>query len=430
MRHATVLSLLLTSGCVEWSIEREARLINADGVINECEPTIGIPTNVFNLGVSPEVEPHADRFGTEAPDPFAVHLGWPSSDPSTSISFVWRTDVDTMASAVELWSREDRVMRFEGASFRFGGPRDTQGEHRVHEFKICSGLQPDTEYHYRVGGEGHWSEIRSFRTPPPPGTFDSFRVAFMGDSREGYEIWGEVARQADAHDPDFFVFTGDMVQTGSMQDEWDEWFTQAEEVLSRKVVVPAHGNHELLAVHYFANWSLPNNEQWFHYRYGDLVLVSLNDTVHEMAHRETDQVEYLDQVWGQAPSDAWKISTHHHSIYASCSRHGSAYRLRAQWEPTYDQHQPQMVVAGHNHTYERSVPIRDGVAASPGEGTIYLVTGGAGAPLYRGQDESWFNEVFNATEHYVIADFGPDQIDVVVRDLTGQVIDSFVVPRS
>lgn len=414
--------------CAEWSTQREARAINADGAINDCDPEIGLPTNVFNLAVSP-ADPHAEIYGEEAPDPFAVRLNWPSSDPSTSISIVWRTDNETLASAVELWSREERVMRFEGASFLFGGRGDSAGDHRVHEFKICSGLKPDTEYHYRVGGEGHWSEIRSFRTAPEPGTFDSFRVAVMGDSREGYDIWGDIARQADTHDPDFFVFAGDMVQTGSMQHEWDEWFTQAEDVLSRKVVVPTHGNHELLAIHYFANWSLPHNEEWFQIRYGDLYLISLNDTVFDMQHRELEQVEYMDQVWGQAPADAWKVPVHHHSIYASSSRHGSNHQLRRQWEPSYDQHQPQLVLAAHNHTYERSVPIRNGEPANEGEGTVYIVTGGAGAPLYRGQDERWYNEVFNATEHFMIADFGPDQIDVVVRDMAGNVIDSFVVPR-
>ena len=34
-----------------------------------------------------------------------------------------------------------------------------------------------------------------------------------------------------------------------------------------------------------------------------------------------------------------------------------------------------------------------------------------------------------AAEHFMIADFGPEKADVVVRDLSGNVLDSFSVPR-
>ena len=47
-----------------------------------------------------------------------------------------------------------------------------------------------------------------------------------------------------------------------------------------------------------------------------------------------------------------------------------------------------LVVAGHNHVYERSVKIRGDQEAD--DGITYLVTGGAGADLYQGFTGEWF----------------------------------------
>jgi len=396
-----------------------------DGVVDGCDPVVTTPISPFLEDEPPPVDAHAPVFGEQAA-PFAVRLTWPSYDPSTSIAFLWRTDPETLATVVELTPEGGPTQTIEGVSFRFGG---ADLRYRMHEIRLCGELQPDTAYTYRVGGPGHWSPERRFRTPPPPGTFDSFRVAIFGDSRGGYAQWGNIARQADTHEPDFLVFTGDMVDRGHSQEEWDAWFTEAEEVLARRVLVPTHGNHELLAVNYFAAFALPGNEQWFHHRYGDLVLVSLNDTVSDLAHREVDQVAYLEQVWGQAPEGAYKVAMHHQALYSANARHGSNERVRELWAPVFDRHGAHLDLAGHNHTYERSVPIRDGAQVPDGEGTVYIVSGGAGAPLYRSTDERWFNAVANPVEHYLIADFGPTSIQVVARDVAGVVIDSFEVPR-
>ena len=63
------------------------------------------------------------------------------------------------------------------------------------------------------------------------------------------------------------------------------------------------------------------------------------------------------------------------------------------------------------------------------DGTVYLVSGGAGAPLYTETAEEWFGHVANPIEHYLIADFGPTEVTVTVRDLDGNVIDEFTKPR-
>lgn len=387
--------------------------------LDACDPTVLVPQP--GGGAVAGADPHAETYGA-APEPYHVRYQWPARDPSRSAAFLWRTDVDTLASVIEYGVGDDLSNRVEGASFLFAG------QNRIHEARLCDTLEPGTTYSYRVGGEGGWSPTYQFTTPGAPGSFDTFRVAMLGDSRGSYAALATIVELIDAEDPDFIVFSGDMVDLGPDQTDWDGWFEAAGDLLARKALVPAHGNHEFLAVNYFAQFAAPNNEEWFSHVYGDLTLVSLNDTVRDFANVEVDQVAYMDEAYGQGEG-RWKLAMHHQGIYATCTTHGSYERLRELWEPVFDRNEVDLVVAGHNHIYERSKPIRGGQEAAVGEGTVYVVTGGAGAPLYTDVEAQWFGEIADPVEHYMIADFGPTGVDLVARDLSGNTIDAFTIPR-
>lgn len=419
-----ILTLALLAACDGEPVKRHPA---PEPLVDECDPVVRAATSPL-LGEPADADPHADTFGALEPDPYHVHLGWPSSDPSRSISFLWRTDVDTLATVVEYGADGALDQRVEGASFLYGGIDSGEGPQRMHEIKLCGSLEPGTTYTYRVGGDGHWSPEYTFTTPEPPGSFDTFTIGVIGDSRGAYEAWDDLLLGMEAHEPDFYVFGGDMVDIGPSQPQWDAWFEAAGDLFARKVIVPAHGNHEFLSVHYFAQFSMPNNEQWFSIRYGDMHLVSLNDTVYAAEERSRDQVEYMNQVFGEVDS-AWQVAVHHQSLYSTCTTHGSDLDLRMWWGPVYDAHEVDLVFAGHNHVYERSVPIRSGVQVSPETGTHYFVTGGAGAPLYTGFLPDWYSLVAESVEHYLIADFSPSGVTVVARDRAGNAIDTLSLPR-
>ena len=389
-----------------------------------CDAEMPLPVgNTGGEAAAPE--PHAVTFGTERPDPYFVHLGFPDGDPSRSMAMVWRTDVDTLASQVQ-WGVGDALDNTtDGASVLYGADDDDPGT-RVHEARLCGTLTPGTTYSYRVGGEGHWSETYQFSTPAAPGTFHDFRIGVLGDSRSGADVLSAAMAQLDAQSPDFIVYTGDMVEAGYKQEQWDEWFEATGDVLARIPLVPVHGNHEYLAVNYLAQFVMPGSEEWFTLRYGDLTLVGLNDTTTD--DRVIEQADFLDEVLTGAGSD-WTMLAHHRSMYATCARHGSATNVRATWGPAIEAHRMPLVVAGHNHVYERSKPVLGGQAVGADVGTTHIVAGGAGAPLYDEFVEEWFGEVATAVTHTMIIDVSQSQLDAEVRDLEGNVIDSFVIPR-
>ncbi len=89
------------------------------------------------------------------PAPRNVHTSWPA-DPSSTIAFVWQTDSQTRASVVQFGTEPMMLDQTALGSVSTGGLGST--EVTIHEAHVC-GLRPDTTYHYRVGGEGHWSAV-------------------------------------------------------------------------------------------------------------------------------------------------------------------------------------------------------------------------------------------------------------------------------
>ncbi|MCB9685530.1 MAG: metallophosphoesterase [Alphaproteobacteria bacterium] len=381
-----------------------------------CWPDIGVPGTIEGDAI----EPHAEVYGPGA-RPELVRLGWPGTDLSRSVSFLWKTDTITLASQVELTEDGGATRVIDGASFLYG----SDGGQRVHEVKLCLGVKPATTYTYRVGGPSSWSSPRTFTTPAAPGQLDTVRVAFGGDSRGSYAQWALLVRTAATWNPDLFVFTGDAVDSGTSQAQWDSWLEAGADLFDHVPLIAAHGNHEGQAVHWFAQVSYPNDELSWPVRYGPLQLLFLNDTTTDA---DLDaQITLIDEVFGT--SDAtWKVAVHHQSPYSTCDRHGSNTKVRDRWTPRYEAGGVDLVLCGHNHIYERSVPILADAVAEPGPGVTYIVTGGAGAPLYTAFTPAWFSNVVQTKKHFGIADFGPDRVDVQVFDGPGNLIDAFSLP--
>ncbi len=119
------------------------------------------------------------------PTPTAVHVNWPA-DPATTAAFLWNTDQDTRASTVQYGTSRMTLDRTATGHVSTGASGAAQVT--AHEVHVC-GLTPDTTYYYRVGGEGHWSAVQSFKTAPAPGARDyDVNFAVSGDSRDDFRV--------------------------------------------------------------------------------------------------------------------------------------------------------------------------------------------------------------------------------------------------
>jgi hypothetical protein len=384
-----------------------------------CSPEVTVPGPVGAAVVPADRD--APVYG-DLPAPFQVRLGLPTSDPSTSRSFTWRTDRETLVSTVEIQGPSGYVGTFAGASFLFD-----RGDARIHEVHAC-GLAPGAAYRYRVGGPQAFSTWHEMSTPPSPSTSDSFRFAVVGDCRDHPEVWGMLARAMDQANPDFILFTGDAVSSGSNLSDWDAFFNAAGEQLARRPLLFAHGNHEFLAPDYFAEVSMPGNEQWYDVRWRNAHFVALNDTVVDDADMTTTEPAFMDAAFGGDDPMVWRVTFHHQDLYAITQAHASDLPLRAAWAPVLDRNHVAFDFEGHNHAYERTSPIKADALAPDGKGTTYVVAGGGGAPLYyESVPDQWYANQRHVIHSWVMVDVTPETVTLSAFDVHGRLLDTTTV---
>jgi len=74
----------------------------------------------------------------------------------------------------------------------------------------------------------------------------------------------------------------------------------------------------------------------------------------------------------RASTARWKVAAFHHPPWA-CGGHLGHRDVARRWVPLFERHGVQLVLSGHDHSYQRFAPV-DGIA--------YVIHGGGGAGLY------------------------------------------------
>jgi len=367
---------------------------------------------------------HAETYDDE-PVPVNINLGF-FKDPWSSAGVTWETDTGTLSSLLEIRTDDHGPILLEGRTYELENLGGDPSVSRLHEAWVCN-LQPSTTYTYRVGGPQAWSSEFRFTTAPAPGDAPTpFRFVVLGDSNFGYVTWGELTTAIAAHEPDFVVHTGDVLQKGNSQVEWMAWFDGGQDLLGSHHLLVAHGNHDELARLYFGHFVHPGNEEYYSFDWSDAHFVMLNDSEREGDFYLGEEVDFLQSDLA-ATYSTWTFAFHHRPPY--CSHDGGNTTIRNAWAPTYDEHHVDIVFNGHWHLYERTVPIWSEMeAASDAEGTYYVVTGGAGAAGYECGDE-WFTHVCEETFNYVVVDIDGSDLRLTAYRKDGTVLDSFEIHK-
>jgi hypothetical protein len=95
--------------------------------------------------------------------------------------------------------------------------------------------------------------------------------------------------------------------------------------------------------------------------------------------------------------------------------------------PIFDAHGVDIVFSGHDHDYERTVQITDGVAAF--RGVTYVVAGGFFAPLYNAGNK-WWTAYSEKTDNYLVVDVDGPTLRMTALDPNDQsVIDEVFLTK-
>jgi 3',5'-cyclic AMP phosphodiesterase CpdA len=262
-------------------------------------------------------------------------------------------------------------------------------------------------------------------------TDDAATFAVLGDNGTGGRNAMDIARQMARTYQDtpygLVVLLGDISYYGSIADRYEEVFLEPlGPLLDAGVVFElAVGNHELE----YEPSSEANREivrrlevvgeegAFYSVVWGPVEIFIIDSSTPQVTGAAgPEQITWLQGALA-ASTAPWKVAALHHPPYSS-GGHGSDIAVREALEPLFVEYGVDFVLTGHDHHYERTVPI---------DGVTYVVSG-AGSKL-RGTRTSNFTAVAENRLQFMVAEATTDTICLRAIDVDGVVIDEFSLVR-
>jgi hypothetical protein len=312
-----------------------------------------------------------------------------------------------------------------------------------HEAPLAA-LTASTSYAYTVSVGGIDGGGDRFTTAPPPGS-GAVRLLAFGDSGVGSVPQRQLASLMAAETFDFAVHTGDVVYgvtsgvgAGGYPQLHSWFFDVYRNWLGSRPVFPSIGNHDEEANHaapYRDVFVLPaggasaaypdHAERFYSFDYGPAHVVVLDtELAFQNVARRQDQLTWLADDLART-AQPWKIAVFHRSPFSAGGEHGSDLTVRAEFAPIFEAYGVGLVLSGHEHDYERTIPWRQTSGGTP---VTYIVTGGGGAPLYPAGVAAW-TAASRSAFHYLRATITSCTISVEAVGLEATVFDATRLER-
>ena len=296
----------------------------------------------------------------------------------------------------------------------------TWGHQHAHTIQ---GLAPGALFDYAVRAIGE-SVGGTFRTPPPPGGTQLKFLAY-GDTRtfpEDYDAVSAAVLDLLAADPEYQTFaivTGDLVNNGGSEPDWDEQFfdplrTNIREFHATVPTQALRGNHEGDGIMFYKYLPYPYVSDFFwSFDYGPAHVAIVDQYVDygpgspQLAWLEADLT---------GTDRPWKFIALHEPGW-SAGVHENAELVQTAVHPLCVEYGVAAVFAGHNHFYARAMV----------DGVMHVTTGGGGAPLYS-PEEGWPHvAVADSVHHFCSLHLDGDTLRFAAVSAAGELVDSCVL---
>jgi uncharacterized protein (TIGR03437 family) len=297
------------------------------------------------------------------------------------------------------------------AAVRAFQPSETQLPSAFYQYRAdITGLQPGTEHSYSVAIDGQTlvsdASRFQFRTAPRDpasdadqiqngkGQADKFSFLAFGDSgNDSAEQLALVQWMSAEPDISLVVHTGDLAYTdGTFEEFEDEYFGVNAPLMARLPFFATPGNHDYntdSAAAYVAGTVVPecgvpapDLGRYYSFNWGSAHFISLDSNL-LATPRAAAMLAWLDADLA-ATDRYWRIVFLHHTPYPTGYHLGDPTCAAVQQlvNPIVESHGVQLLLAGHEHGYERTYPLTADEPAGPScPATTYVVTGGGGGTL-------------------------------------------------
>ncbi len=385
---------------------------------------------------------------TGGPVPEQVHLQF-GPDASSQIAVSWAAAA-AVARPRLCWQRASGGSTGEVHAAERGYTDALTGQTVYTYHAKIDSLEPGTGYAYEVLHDGAPPVSGTFRTGPR-GRSGRFRFTSFGDHSIPAPVGlglgpnspnaSFVVDAVESLDPLFHLANGDLCYGNSTDQPvatWTSYFANITRSASFRPWMPALGNHENESgngpyghLSYLTRFELPGNGtrdfpgSWYAFTVGSMLVVSLSnddvclqdagfssyrrDQVPGYDARAVDpyirgysrglQGRWLERVLSaarQSDDIDWIVVCMHQVAMSSAHFNGADLGVRQHWLPLFDAYGVDLVLAGHEHHFERTFPVRgtidDSALLTPAPrgsdraemdtsyGTVHLTIGGGGHP--------------------------------------------------
>ena len=202
---------------------------------------------------------------------------------------------------------------------------------------------------------------------PPCPSEQRARFVFLADTQADEEAIALAARRVAEFGPQFVLHGGDLVDLGSKERHWIEYFHAVSRFGRSVATVPTLGNHERYlddAFPLYRRFFLDDQPTWTLFSAGPVDVLVLDSEQIEDEALNTAQLRWLEQTLGSLRDRPearrrWRVVLTHHAPFSSTLASSTllpferSTLLQEHYVPLFEHHQVDLVLAGHSHVYER-----------------------------------------------------------------------------
>jgi len=258
---------------------------------------------------------------------------------------------------------------------------------------------------------------------------DTWALHFIGygDTRSSATTHQQIVDAFAKVNPELVVHSGDLWD-GYSASQFKSILTKNSNIaalLNANKFLVARGNHEdESAVLAFSPSIVRDHSIRYSFTEGNTYFVCIG-------YDPSQNTAWLEQQLSSTASRnaRWRVIYGHVPVYSS-GEHGASGVTA--FEALCDKYKVTLYISGHDHIYERTWPIVEKKVTTKTApfastaGTIYIVTGGGGAPLYD-VGSNWWTATKISTNHWCDIDAADDHLTLTAKKIDGSVIDQFTI---
>lgn len=253
-------------------------------------------------------------------------------------------------------------------------------------------------------------------TQPPETPLRFAAVGDLGDGSANQAAVGAAIAQAHASERiDLLLLLGDLIYPNGNPAEYERKFAQPfHSVIEAGIETHAVlGNHDAETDPDAVASAFGMPARYYTFTLGPVQFFALDSS--------SGAISELQRAWLQTElensTQIWKIVFLHHPLYSS-GIHGSTFPIRSSLEEMLVRHGVQLVLAGHDHNYERTAPIK---------GIVHVVSGTGCCPRPGPLFSNAFTASFRTGLGLLVGEVTSRQIAIQWLDVEGRIQDSAVI---